>query len=303
MPSCHFPFNAKTSHNNMKKIFLATAVAFTALLSSCNNGSPKASMKTDIDTLSYEMGMVMSPGEQLPGYLTQAGSDSAYVDEYLKGFADGVKAGDDKKKMAYYMGVMQGLQSKMQMPQLEQQVFSDDSTKKVSIQNFVAGYAAYVKNKTAIKRDGKLVDREQANKDIMNYMFGKQKTVSEKFMQDKAKEAGVQKLADGVLYKVVTPSNSTERCTVADSVIVKYEGRLASNDMVFDSSERQPNGQVTMSLKNVIKGWQVAIPQMPVGSTWEVYIPYDLGYGEQGTGPIPPYSALVFKITLVGIAK
>ena len=42
---------------------------------------------------------------------------------------------------------------------------------------------------------------------------------------------------------------------------------------------------------------------MPVGATWEIYLPYSQAYGEQGNGRIPPYSALVFKITLVGIAK
>ena len=284
----------------MKKILLATAVAFTALLSSCNNGSPKASMKTDVDTLSYEMGVVMSPGDQLSGYLAQAGSDTAYVDEYLKGFSDGVKAGDDKKKMAYYMGVMQGLQSKMQMSQVEQSVFAGDTTKKVSIKNFVAGYTDIVKNKTALKRNGKLVDREAANQDIMDYMFKKSKTDSEKFMAEVAKKSGVQKLAGGVYYKVITPSTSTEHCTATDSVVVKYEGRLA-NGQVFDSSASQKDGVVTLDLKNVIKGWQVAIPQMPVGATWELYIPYEMGYGERNAGPIPPYSALVFKITLVAV--
>ena len=284
----------------MKKILLATAVAFTALLSSCNNGSPKASMKTDVDTLSYEMGMVMSPGDQLSGYLAQAGSDTAYVDEYLKGFSDGVKAGDDKKKMAYYMGVMQGLQSKMQMSQVEQSVFAGDTTKKVSIKNFVAGYTDLVKNKTALKRNGKLVDREAANQDIMDYMFKKSKTDSEKFMAEVAKKSGVQKLAGGVYYKVITPSTSTEHCTATDSVVVKYEGRLA-NGQVFDSSASQKDGLVTLDLKNVIKGWQVAIPQMPVGATWELYIPCEMGYGERSAGPIPPYSALVFKITLVAV--
>ena len=286
----------------MKKILLATAVAFTALMSSCNNGSPKANLGSDIDTLSYEMGMVMSPSENLPAYLSQAGSDSSYVDEYLKGFTEGMKAGDDKKKMAYYMGVMQGLQSKMQMPQVEQQVFAGDSTKKVSIKNFLAGYSAMVKNKTALERNGQPVDREGANKHIMEYMFGKQKKDGEKFMADMAKAAGVKKLAEGVLYKEITPGNGTEHPTATDSVIVKYEGSLP-NGTVFDSSERAKDGALTISLQNVIKGWQIAIPQMTVGSTWEVYIPAEAGYGAQQAGAIPPYSALKFKITLVGIAK
>lgn len=286
----------------MKKTIFAALLASAALMTGCNNGTPKANLKTDIDTLSYEMGMVLSPGEQVGNYLAQAGSDSNYVDEFLKGFTAGVQAGDDKKKMAYYMGVMQGLQSKMQMPQIEGQVFSGDSTKKISIKNFVAGYAAMVKNKTALKRNGKLVDKDAANEHIMSYMFGKVRKESEAFMAAKAKEPGVKALGQGIYYKVLTPSSSPEFVSPTDSVIVKYEGKLA-NGTVFDSSDSQKGGVATLSLRNVIKGWQIAIPKMPVGATWELYIPSELGYGPTGTGPIPPYSALTFKITLVGKAK
>ena len=68
----------------MKKIFLAAMIAATTALSSCNNGSPKANLKSDIDTLSYEMGMAMSASEgDFQNMLTQQGSDSAYVDEFL----------------------------------------------------------------------------------------------------------------------------------------------------------------------------------------------------------------------------
>ena len=54
-------------------------------------------------------------------------------------------------------------------------------------------------------------------------------------------------------------------------------------------------------LQYMIEGWKIALPEMTVGSEWELYIPAELGYGERGTGPIPPYSALIFKVTLVGI--
>ena len=54
-------------------------------------------------------------------------------------------------------------------------------------------------------------------------------------------------------------------------------------------------------MNQVIKGWQQALKMMPVGSTWELYIPYDLAYGERGTRDIPPYSTLIFKVELLGI--
>lgn len=284
----------------MKKIFLAVVVAAAAFMTSCNNGQPKANLKTDIDTLSYEIGMLMSQSKgEFSNYLTQSGSDSANVDEMLKGYIEGIKAADDKKKLAYYMGLMQGLQAKMQMPMLEQQVFQGDSTKKISVKNFVAGFTAYANNKTTLKIGGKLIDKETANKRVMDYMFGSKKKESAEFMQAKSKEAGVKPLGSGIYGKEIEKGGD-QHCTATDSVSVKYEGRLA-NGTVFDASTNQPGGVATLSLKSVIKGWSIAIPQMTVGSTWEIYIPYDLAYGEQGTGPIPPYSALTFKITLVGI--
>ena len=287
----------------MKHSFMAILVAAAGLLTtSCHNSTPKGAFKTDIDTLSYEVGMVLSPGEELPGYLEQAGSDSASVEEFIKGFMQGLKAGDDKKKMAYYIGIMQGLQSKQQMPQLEAQIFNNDSTKRISLKNFVSGYVSLIKGKTGLKVDGKLVDKELANKRIMEYMFTKQKDESAKFMAAKAKEEGVKELADGVLYKVVDTKGGTDFCAPGDSVVVKYEGKLP-NGSVFDTSAHRQGGVATLSLNNVIEGWKIALPKMPIGDTWEIYIPYNLAYGEQGTGPIPPYSALTFTITLVEVAK
>lgn len=280
---------------------MATLVAATALLSACNNGAPKANLKTDIDTLSYEMGVAMSAEKNMfENMLAQQGSDSAYVDEFIKGYIAGMKSAEDKKTMAYNMGLQAGMQTKMQMPMIEQQVFQGDSTKKVSIKNFIAGFTAYASGKVELQIDGKPMDKQEANKQVMNYMFNKQKKESAQFMAAKAKEAGVKALGEGVYYKEIEKGEGDKRCTMSDSIVVKYEGKLV-NGTVFDSSERQPGGTATMPLARMIKGWQTALPQMPVGATWEIYIPYEQGYGENGTGPIPPFSALIFKVTLVAI--
>lgn len=285
----------------MKKIFMATLVAATTLFTACHNSAPKANLKTDVDTVSYEAGIVMSPGDQLAGYLAQSGSDSASVDEFMKGLRAGIEAAGDKKKMAYYMGLMQGLQAKSQMlPGIESQIFAGDSTKKINIKNFLAGYAAAINGNIELQRDGKAVDREAANKHLMDYMFSKQKKESEEFLAAKKKEEGVKELNGGVLYKVLKAGEGDKKPAATDSVIVKYEGRLADGT-VFDTSEHAPDGTATLSLQYMIEGWKIALPEMTVGSEWELYIPAELGYGERGTGPIPPYSALIFKVTLVGI--
>ena len=57
-------------------------------------------MKTDVDTLSYEIGMANTQG--IEAYFRQMGIDSQYVDDFIRGLKDGSLAGDDKKQMAYY---------------------------------------------------------------------------------------------------------------------------------------------------------------------------------------------------------
>ena len=210
-----------------------------------------------------------------------------------------MKAADDKKKLARYMGVQAGMQLKMQLPMIEGQVFQGDSTKKVSERNFIAGYMALAKGKTALKVNGKLVGKEEANKHIMEFMFKKQRKESNDFIAKKAKEKDVKALGSGLLYKVIEPGQGTDRVSATDSIRVKYEGKLV-NGTVFDSSERAKGGVATLALSNTIKAWQMALTQMPIGATWEIYVPYELGYNDRGMGAIPPYSALTFKVTLLG---
>ena len=67
---------------------------------------------------------------------------------------------------------------------------------------------------------------------------------------------------------------------------------------VFDSS----NGKtIEFPVGGVIPGFTTALLNMKVGAEWIVYIPWDQAYGAQESGPIPPYSALTFKVKLVSV--
>jgi FKBP-type peptidyl-prolyl cis-trans isomerase FklB len=82
-------------------------------------------------------------------------------------------------------------------------------------------------------------------------------------------------------------------------VIVNYEGKLLDGT-VFDSS--YPRGHPdTFVVGQLIPAWTQALQKMKPGDTWMLYAPPNLAYGAQGAGPIPPDSALIFKIELIGI--
>lgn len=119
------------------------------------------------------------------------------------------------------------------------------------------------------------------------------------FMEKIEKEPGIESLGAGIFYKVLKAGNGAK--PGQDSKVrVHYEGRLVDGT-VFDSSYERKE-PATFPVSGVIMGWQIALKAMPVGSTWEVYIPQYYGYGAQGSGKnIPPYSALIFKVELLGI--
>jgi FKBP-type peptidyl-prolyl cis-trans isomerase len=122
------------------------------------------------------------------------------------------------------------------------------------------------------------------------------------FLARNAKEPGVQTLPDGLQFKVVRegPKNGM-RPALGDEVKVNYEGKLAPNGKVFDSSYER--GQpAAMPLKGLIPGWQEALQLMRPGDEWILYVPPELAYGAQGAGDaIPPGAALVFRIELIDV--
>ena len=127
----------------MKKFtFAAIAAVAAIMISSCGNGTPKANLKSDIDTVSYAIGMAQTQG--LKDYLVgRLGVDTAYIDEFIKGLNEGANAGDDKKKAAYYAGIQIGQQISGQMVKgINHELFGDDSTKTISLKNFMAGFVA-----------------------------------------------------------------------------------------------------------------------------------------------------------------
>jgi len=275
------------------------AAGFTA----CGNGTPKASLKSDVDSMSYAIGMAQTQG--LKEYLVnQLGVDSAYMGEFIKGLNEGANAGDNKKKAAYYAGIQIGQQIANQMVKgINHEVFGEDSTKTISMKNFMAGFISGTTGKNGLmtmEQAGTVAQTkmQEIKAREMEKTYGPNKEEGEKFLAANAKKDGVKTLPSGVQYKVLKEGTGA---VPADTSLVKvhYEGRLL-NDSVFDSSYKRGE-PITLRCNQTIKGWTDAIVNMPAGSIWEVYIPQELAYGEREQGMIKPFSALVFKIELLEV--
>ena len=273
------------------------------MIASCGSKTPRASLKSDVDTLSYAIGMAQTQGlkEYLVGSLD---IDTAYINDFIKGLNEGANAGDNKKKAAYYAGIQIGQQiSNRMMKGINHEVFGDDSTKTISLRNFMAGFVSGVTGKNGLMTvDSASNVAQRLIQDIkareLEAQYGENKVAGEKFLADNAKKEGVVTLPSGVQYKVIKEGTGA---IPADTSLVKvnYEGRLI-NDTIFDSSYKRGN-PTTFRANQVIKGWTEALCKMPAGSIWEVYIPQELAYGEREQNIIKPFSALIFKIELLEV--
>ena len=291
----------------MKKLFIgAMMMAFAAAtFVSCGNSTPKADLKDEVDTLSYAMGMAQTQG--LKEYLSdRLQIDTAYMDDFIKGLNDGANAGDDKKKAAYYAGIQIGQQISNQMVKgINHEVFGDDSTKTISLKNFMAGFVSGTTGKKGlmtIEQAARVAQEKMVSikAKAMEKQYGPNKVAGEKFLAANKKKPGVVTLPSGVQYKVIKEGNGPMPKDTS-MVKVQYEGKTIDGK-VFDSSYKRGE-PISLRANQVIKGWTEALVHMPVGSVWEVYIPQNLAYGEREQGQIKPFSVLIFKIELVSLGE
>ena len=179
--------------------------------------------------------------------------------------------------------------------------------REISFDDFTAGLkAALTGAETAITYEeagtlldeffGKIQEEQAARQaEIGEFM----KKDGETFLAANAKKEGVTVLPSGLQYKVLK-SCEGRKPGRTDKVRCHYEGTFP-NGQKFDSSYDR-NEPAVFGVNQVIAGWTEALQLMSEGSAWELYIPYNLAYGEAGApGAIPPYSALVFKVELIEV--
>ncbi|MDO9154823.1 MAG: FKBP-type peptidyl-prolyl cis-trans isomerase [Paludibacter sp.] len=159
---------------------------------------------------------------------------------------------------------------------------------------------------TAMKNDSALMTLEMATEYFKNYITKAQsqetnvkKSEGEKFLANNMSAEGVNVTLTGLQYKVLVPSEG-KKPTANDTVKVHYTGTLI-NGTKFDSSVDRGE-PIEFPLNQVIKGWTEGVQLMSVGSKYKFFVPYTLGYGDQGAGGvIPPFATLIFEVELIDI--
>ena len=121
------------------------------------------------------------------------------------------------------------------------------------------------------------------------------------FLEENKKRSGVKVLDSGLQYEVLEEGTG-ETPGVGDKVKAHYTGTLIDGT-VFDSTvERRDTA--TLRINGMIKGWQEALPMMPEGSKWKLFIPPSLAYGPKGAGDdIGPNKTVIFEVNLIEVLQ
>ncbi len=147
---------------------------------------------------------------------------------------------------------------------------------------------------------------QEAQTLLNTYFQEKQKAESAKaisagkaFLEENAKKEGVVTTKSGLQYEVLTEGTGNQP-KATDTVRCHYEGSLIDGS-IFDSSYKRGE-PAEFGLNQVIPGWTEGVQLMKEGAKYRFYIPYVLGYGENGAGSsIPPYSTLIFDVELIKV--
>ena len=283
--------------------FTANAVKKKMVMAPVQEKVEPVVLVSSSDSVSYAAGMTMTNG--LVPFLLQQKMDTTLMSEFVRSFMENVKRGDDPKMKAYVIGmsIAQQVNERM-LPGMRKEF--ENTPDSILADLFYRGFTdALMKDTTVFtlnKAEDYFTEKQKADKAIREEkLYGANRDAGKKFLEENAQKEGVITLPSGLQYKVLVKGEG-EVPTRSDKVKVHYEGRLLDGT-VFDSSYKR-NEPSEFTPTQVIKGWTEALTMMPVGSKWQLYIPYELAYGERGAGEdIKPYSTLIFDVELLDIVK
>lgn len=256
-------------------------------------------LTTSSDSLSYATGFAVTNG-LMPYVQQQLGVDTAYMADFIQGFNEAVAGMNDKRQKARMAGIQIAEQVTNRMLANIQRELTD-APDSIVTSLFYRGFTDVLTNDTTIFTMASAEKLQQEKMQVNKKAKAKKlRKAGRDFLAENGKKPGIITTPSGLQYEVLKQGDGAVPQTT-DKVKVHYEGRLIDGT-VFDSSIKRGEPAV-FGLNQVIKGWTEGLSLMPVGSKWRLYIPQELGYGDRQAGQIPPYSALIFDVELLGIEK
>jgi len=210
---------------------------------------------------------------------------------------------DDKDKVSYSLGVdigrtLQRLQLDLNQDALSKGITDILGNKPMSMTDQELQQTLQAFQQKMMQKQQEAMSKKQEQ---MKAVAEKNKADGKKFLDDNAKKTDVKTTPSGLQYKVIKEGKG-EKPKDSDIVETNYRGTTIDGKE-FDSSAKH-GSSFSFPVNGVIKGWSEALKMMPVGSKWELYVPSDLAYGDEGYGEdIAPGSTLVFEVELLGIKK
>ncbi len=250
------------------------------------------------DSLCYATGIQMTNG-LIPYLIGQKGVDTTYLYKFIEGFEAAIaKENNADELTAYAAGIDVAKMMTTSMLSSAKRNLSG-MVDSLNIDMMAKGFVDALKKDHTVFNDSTAQHFVTVHKEQQALKI---KEDGENFLKENGQQPDVVTLPSGLQYKVLRQGTGAV-AGPNDKVEVKYEGRLL-NGTVFDSSYTRTPQTNTFSPSQVIKGWTEALTIMPEGSMWELYIPYNLAYGERGAGAdIPPYSTLIFKVEVEKVTK
>src|ERR1700692_644294 len=210
---------------------------------------------------------------------------------------------DDKDKISYSLGVdigrtLQKFQLDLHEAALSQGIADVLGNKSMAMTDQELQQTLQAFQQKMMQKQQDAMAKKQED---MKVVAEKNKANGKKFLDDNAKKADVKTTPSGLQYKVIKEGKG-DKPKDTDVVETNYRGTTLDGKE-FDSTAKHPNAS-SFPVNGVIKGWSEALKMMPVGSKWELYVPSDLAYGDEGAGDdIAPGSTLVFEVELLSIKK
>lgn len=155
--------------------------------------------------------------------------------------------------------------------------------------------------KKQAKTDGKAAQNGKKEKQQNGAQNGEGKKQKEKDAKAKDEGGKIIKMQGGLMAQELKVGGGAE-AKLGKKVQVYYEGRLKTNNKVFDAAKSGPGFKFMLGKGEVIKGWDLGVAGMKVGGKRRLVIPPGLAYGARGSPPvIPQNSTLVFDVELKNV--